>query len=125
MHPYRYIWESKFYVYVVQKDAYHCALEDCGMSGVLVDCMGGWISGDTAIASAHNGYGLNKDEVEVGKSSMVIVADKDQKIVGIYPNYTIQNIPYILKNHRDIIDRDAFDFCYNTQMPKRWNLIQG
>ena len=47
---------------------------------------------------------------------MIIVADENSKIVGIYPNYIVQNVPYILKNHRNLLDR--FDFCYNVEMPK-------
>lgn len=61
-------------------------------------------------------YGLTKDDIDAGKS-IVVVADKYQKVVGIYPNYTIQNVSYILKNHRNLSDK--FDFCYDTQMPKR------
>ena len=107
---------SKFYVYLVQKEVDWCVVGNCGMSGALVECMGGWFAGEAANLSAKE-YGLTKNEVEAGKS-IVVVADKNQKIVGIYPDYTIQQVPYILKNHRDLSDK--FDFCYKTQMPKRW-----
>lgn len=109
---------SKFYVYVVQKGIDWCVVGNCGMSGALVDCMGGWFAGEATSLSAEE-YGLTKDEVGAGKS-MVVVANKDQKIIGIYPNYTIQQVPYILKNHRDLSDK--FDFCYKTQMPSRWKM---
>lgn len=115
-YPYRYILESKFYIYAVQKDANYCALEGCGMSGVLVDCMEGWLSADAITARADE-YGLKEEDIEAGKSSIIIIADEDQKIVGIYPNYIIQNIPYILKNHRNLSDR--FDFCYDIEMSRR------
>lgn len=115
--PYSTIRESRFYVYAVQKGASFCAFEDCGMSGVLVDCMEGWLSADSAMPSIAD-YGLIEEDVEAGRASIIIVADRNQRIVGIYPNYIIQNIPYILKNHRDLSDR--FDFCYDIQMPKRW-----
>ncbi len=114
--PYRSIWESRFYVYAIQKDMDYCALESCGAAGALVQCMEGWISADAVMAADE--YGLKESDVRTGRASIIIVADKDQKIAGIYPNRTIQNVPYILKNHRDLSDR--FDLCYNLEMPKRW-----
>jgi len=107
---------SKFYVYLVQKEVDWCVVGNCGMSGALVECMGGWFVGEAVNLSAGE-YGLTEEEVKAGKS-VVVVADKNQKIVGIYPDYKIQQIPYILKNHRSLSDK--FDFCYKTQMPKRW-----
>lgn len=115
--PYYSIWESRFYVYVIQKDMDYCAFENCGAGGLLVRCMEGWISAD--VAAAADEYGLKESDVRSGKASMVVVADKDQKIVGIYPNRTIQNVPYILKNHRNLSDR--FDLCYNLEMPSGWH----
>ena len=106
---------KEFYVYIVQKGVEWCVAENCGMSGTLVTCMGGWFASETVLPSEEE-YGLTKDDVDAGKS-IVVVADKYQKVVGIYPNYTIQNVPYILKNHRNLSDK--FDFCYDTQMPKR------
>ena len=100
----------------MQKDVGWCQVGNCGMSGALVECMGGWFAGEV-VAPSEEMFGLTKKEVDAGKS-IVVVADKSQKIVGIYPNYTIQQVPYILKNHRDFSDK--FDLCYKTQMPKRW-----
>lgn len=113
--PHYSIWKSRFYVYVIQKDMDYCALENCGAGGLLVQCMEGWISADAAMAADE--YGLKESDVRSGKASIVVVADEDQKIVGIYPNRTIQNVPYILKNHRNLSDR--FDLCYNLEMPSR------
>ena len=109
----------KFYVYVIEKDMGFCALGDCGMSGILVDCLGGWLSGQGIYGDAGaSDYGLNEEDVEDGKSSMIIVADQYKKIVGIYPNYRVRNIPFILKNHKNL--SEEFGFCYNIQMPTRW-----
>lgn len=110
---------SKFYVYLVQKEIDWCVAGGCGMSGALVECMGGRFVGEAVNLSAGE-YGLTENDIEAGKS-VVVVADKDQSIVGIYPNQTIQQVPYILKNHRNLSDK--FDFCYKTQMPKRWKNI--
>lgn len=108
---------AKFYVYFIQKDIGWCQVGNCGMSGALVECLGGWMSSEVATGYS-DGLGLTKDEVVAGKS-VVIIAGKNQKIIGIYPDYTIKNIPYILsKNHRDLSDK--FDFCYNTHIPSRW-----
>ncbi|MDO8660074.1 MAG: hypothetical protein Q7K54_05790 [Candidatus Parcubacteria bacterium] len=115
-YEYLYTLKYKFYIYAVEKDMSYCALADCGMSGVLVSCMGGWLSADNPNGGAGD-YGLKDREVEVGKSSIIVVADKNKKILGIYPNYKIQNIPYILKNYRNVLE--GFDFCYDTQMPKK------
>ena len=110
--------EYKFYIYAVEKNMGLCALGDCGMSGVLVECLGGWLSGEGVNGDGETtDYGLEGEDVETGKSSIIIVADKNKKIIGIYPNYRIKNIPFILKKHRDLSDN--FDFCYDTQMPTR------
>lgn len=112
----------KFYIYAMEKNMSYCALGDCGMSGVLVDCMEGWLSGDGISGDGGaSDYGLKEEDVADGKSSMIIVADKNKTIVGIYPNYRIRNIPYILKNHTDLSDK--FDSCYDTQMPVRNNFF--
>ena len=108
----------KFYIYAMEKNMSYCALGDCGMSGIFVDCMGGWLSADGLSGEGGaNDYGLVEEEVANGKSSIIVVADKNKKIIGIYPNYKIQNIPYILKNYRNMFE--GFDSCYDTQMPKR------
>lgn len=117
---YNYLYgsEYKFYIYTMEKYMSFCALGDCGMSGVLVDCMGGWLSGEGISGDGGaTDYGLTEEDVDAGRSSMIIVADENKKIVGIYPNYKVRNIPYILKNHRNL--SEEFDFCYNIQMPKR------
>lgn len=111
--------EYKFYIYAMEKNMGYCALGDCGMSGFLIQCMGGWLSSENINGDGGaTDYGLEEEDVSAGKSSIIIIANKDKKIVGIYPNYKIQNIPYILKNHTNLSDN--FDFCYDTQMPKKW-----
>ncbi len=114
-----YTLEYKFYVYAMEKYMSYCALEDCGMSGVLIACMGGWLSADNVSGEVGaDAYGLMGEEVESGKSSIIVVADQNKKIVGIYPNSRVRNIPYILKNHQDL--SQDFDFCYDIQMPSKW-----
>lgn len=113
-----YTLKYKFYIYAMEKNMSYCALEDCGMSGALVNCMDGWLSADGLSGEGGaSDYGLIEEEVVADKSSIIIVTNENKKIIGIYPNYRIRNIPYILKNYRNIFEK--FDFCYNMQMPKR------
>lgn len=108
--------EYKFYIYAMEEYMSFCVFGDCGMSGVLVDCLGGWLSGEGIHGDGGaTDYGLTEEDVDAGRSSMILVANKNKKIVGIYPNYTVRNIPYILKNHRNLFS--DFDFCYDIQMP--------
>ena len=114
-----YSLKYKFYIYAMEKNMSYCALEDCGMSGTFVSCMGGWLSADGLSGDGGaNDYGLVEEEVVEGKSSIILVADKDKKIIGIYQNYRVQNILYILKNYRDVFER--FDSCYEMEMPTKW-----
>lgn len=109
----------KFYIYAIEQHMGFCALGDCGMSGILVDCLGGWLSGQGINGDGGaTDYGLSEKDVGSGKSSMIIVADQDKKIVGIYPNSRVRNIPYILKKHENL--SEEFNFCYDIQMPTRW-----
>jgi hypothetical protein len=99
---------SKFYIYVVEKKLpTMCVFEDCGLHGEIVECLGGWLSG-SAQGEDIEAFGLDENLVSQGKSSVVVVANQDSKIVGIYPNYTMQNIPEILKRHVDLIDFGVF-----------------
>ena len=114
-YPYRTIQQSRFYVYVVQKGLpTDCVFEECGMSGVLVDCMGGWLSGDEQAETAER-FGLDIEKVRAGKSSMVVVADKDSKIVGMYPNRTTHNLPTILQKHPEL--SDSLETCFDFHLP--------
>ncbi len=114
-----YSLKYKFYIYAIEKGMSYCVLGDCGMSGVFVDCIGGWLSADGLSGDGGaNDYGLVEEEVVEGKSSIILVADKNKKIIGIYPNYRVQNIPYILKNYRDVFER--FDSCYEMEMATKW-----
>ncbi|MGK5091090.1 hypothetical protein WDW89_03620 [Deltaproteobacteria bacterium TL4] len=102
----RKIPQSKFYIYVAEKDLLpDCAFEDCGIHGGVVECLGGWLSGNSTDQPTHTeAFGLDKSEA----TSIIVVADQDSTIVGIYPNYTMQNLPEILKRHADLIDFGSF-----------------
>ncbi len=108
--------ESNFYVQVIQRDLpFMCVFDDCGMTGVLVDCMGGWLSGEKGIGDTY----VPVEGLEEGKASLVFVADKNLRIVGIYPNYTVNHIPRILKKHRELSNPPGtLERCLEEHMPR-------
>lgn len=116
--PYDQVFEeSEFYVYSLGDEAM-CIGSDCGIGGYFVECLGGWISGYKNIGDVHD-YGLRDAGVNIDKQKVITVADKDAKIVGIYPGASIRNLPYILRNHRDLVSDDIFKICSDL-LPRRW-----
>jgi len=115
--PYRTVPESLFYVYALG-DEHMCIGSSCGMGGYFIECLDGWLSGYRAITEEFD-YGLRDAGVNMEKQTIITVADKDAKIVGIYPGARIKNLPYIMRNHRNLIPEDDFKHCSNL-MPRRW-----
>lgn len=98
-HPHRFTPNAKFYVLVVAKGLpTMCTFEDCGAEGELVEALGGWITGDTQNETIHLA-GLEQTEVKQGRQSIIVVSDKEGRIVGIYPNSKMSDLPSILKVH--------------------------
>lgn len=116
--PYRTVpEESKFYVYSLG-DMTMCIGSDCGIGGYFIECLGGWISGYKDIGDVSD-YGLRDAGVNINTQKIITIADKDAKIVGIYPGARIRNLPYIMRNHRDLVPEDNFEHCSGL-MPRRW-----
>ncbi len=115
--PYRTVPESLFYVYALG-DEHMCIGSSCGMGGYFVECLGGWLSGYKVITEEFD-YGLRDAEVDMEKQTIITIADKDAKIVGIYPGARIRNLPYIMRNHRDLVPEDRFKECSGL-LPRRW-----
>lgn len=109
--------ESVFFVYSLG-DKNMCIGSDCGIGGYFVECLGGWISGYKDMGDVHD-YGLRDVGVSIDKQKIITVADKNAKIVGIYPGARIRNLPYILRNHRDLVPDDVFEGCSDL-LPRRW-----
>lgn len=106
--PYLKIPQAKFYVTIIQNEHW-CSNEDCGLDGAIIQTLGGWLQIESL-----QGYPDLTDEVgfdfpdDQGIKSIVIVSDKDGKIVGIYLNKTYKDVLSILKkNHTDLAN---FDF---------------
>jgi hypothetical protein len=107
-YPYRRIPQSDFYIYVVEKNLpTMCVFEECGVHGEIVKCLGGWLSGDDQAEDVEM-VGLDLEQVQNGEASIIVFADHNSKIVGIYPDYTMQNLPEILKRHVDLIDFGSY-----------------
>ena len=109
--------ESAFFVYSLG-DETKCILSDCGMGGYFIECLGGWISGYKDIGEVSD-YGLRDAGVDSKKLKIITVADKDAKIVGIYPGAGIRNLPYIMRNHRNLVPSEVFEGCSDL-LPSRW-----
>ncbi|MFA6375788.1 MAG: hypothetical protein WCX69_00095 [Candidatus Paceibacterota bacterium] len=115
--PYDTVPESDFYVYSLGDEAM-CISSDCGMGAYFVECLGGWISGYKDIGEVAD-YGLREVGVNIDKQKIITIADKDAKIVGIYPGAGIRNLPYIMNNHRNLASKETFNICWNM-MPQLW-----
>ena len=98
-YPHKFTPRAKFYVLVVAKGLpTMCTFEDCGPEGTLVESLGGWITGDDQNETIHL-VGLDQTEVKQGRQSLVVIAGKSRRIIGIYPNSLARDLPFILKAH--------------------------
>jgi len=109
--------ESAFYVYSLGEETM-CIGSNCGMGGFFVECLGGWISGYKDIGEVSD-YGLRDAGIDINKHKVITIADKNAKIVGIYPDASIRNLPYIMRNHRNLVSEDQFKHCSDL-LPRRW-----
>jgi len=108
---------SNFYVYSLG-DENMCIGSSCGVGGYFVECLNGWISGYKDIGDVDD-YGLRDAGVNINEQKIITIADKDAKIVGIYPGARIKNLPYIMQNHHNLVPEDNFKHCSDL-MPRRW-----
>jgi hypothetical protein len=104
-YPHKRTPKAKFYVLVVAKDIpTMCTFEDCGAEAAVVEKMGGWITGDEQIETIGHA-GLDQVEVNSGRQSLVVVANRTLRIVGIYPNHTTRDLHAILRAHGFVVPR--------------------
>lgn len=109
--------ESDFYVYALGDESM-CIGSSCGIGGYFVECLGGYLSGDK-IAGDTFDYGLQDAGVDMDGQLIITIADQDAKIVGIYPGARIRNLPYLMRNHRNLISEDKFKKCLDL-LPRWW-----
>jgi len=108
--------ESDFYVYSIGDESM-CIGPSCGIGAYFVDCLRGWTSGYSH--SEVDDYGLRDAGVDIENLKIITIADKEGKVVGIYPGARIRNLPYIMRNHKDLVDKDRFKVCSDL-LPSRW-----
>ncbi len=109
--------KSLFYVYTLG-DEHMCIGSSCGTGGHFVECLGGWLSGYKVITEEFD-YGLRDAGIDMNEQIIITIADADAKLVGIYPGARIRNLPYIMRNHRDLVSNEVFNKCSDS-LPKRW-----
>lgn len=96
-YPHKVTPRAKFYVLIVERGLpTMCTFDDCGPEGALVAQLGGWVTGDAQNETIHLA-GLDQTEVKAGRQSIVVVSDKTTRIVGIYPNSRMRDLPAILE----------------------------
>lgn len=98
-HPYGVVPPSRFYVYLWQPGIRNaqCMYDECGRGGEMVATLRGWLWGS----------GLDELDTEYyhlphSVTSLVLVADANSVIVGIYPNAMLFDLERILKKHSDL-----------------------
>lgn len=116
--PYNKVLTSGFYVYVLGDESL-CLNSGCGIGGYFVQCLGGWLSGYSYEAGDVGDYGFREAGIDIGKQTVITIADKEGKIVGIYPGARIRNLSYIMRNHKDLVPGDGFKVCSDL-LPSRW-----
>lgn len=109
--------KSDFYVYVLGDESM-CIGSNCGVGGYIVECLGGYISGYKISGDTFD-YGLRDAGVDENKKTIITIADKSAKIVGIYPGSRIRNLPYIMRNHSSLVSKERFQKCSDL-LPRRW-----
>lgn len=110
--------DTKFIIYALNDNSM-CMGWDCGMGGYFVECMGGWITGYGTEGGDVLDYGMADAGIDITKEKYITVADSKGKVVGIYPGAEIKNVPYIMRNHRNLVGREIFERC-SREIPSRW-----
>lgn len=109
--------KSDFYVYSIG-DEDMCIGSSCGIGGYFIECLGGYIAGEK-IRTEEFDYGLRDIGEDINKLKIITIADKEGKIVGIYPGARIRNLPYIMRNHQNLVADDRFKVCFDL-LPRVW-----
>ena len=106
--------QSKFYIYVQRRGLSMCEFDNCGIAeGKVVQCMGGWLSGDESSEVSYM-VGLGTGELSQGKASIVIIANSDSKIIGIFPYHTESDILPLLYQYPDF--REPLYDCIDEEI---------
>lgn len=96
---------SRFYVAIAHTGDEWCDNEDCSLDGALIQTMGGWLQ----VATTRNfpdlpsivGFDMKENK---RVQSLVLVAQEDGTLVGIYPNRGLKDVLPILRLHPNLAD---------------------
>ncbi len=116
--PYDIIPEDVSFLVYSLGDEMLCVQSGCGFGGVFVECLGGWVSGDKGVGDIFD-YGLSKSGVDINKKKIITIANKEGKIIGVYPGASIRNLPHIMRRHRDLMPSEIFEACSDS-LPRWW-----
>lgn len=95
----------KFYVNVVQSK-FGCTLKYCNIEAAIIDTLGGWLEAEETRVTIDELVGLDLEENKNVKS-IVIIGDQKGKIVGIFPNKTLNDVIPILKFYPKLANFDV------------------
>lgn len=91
---------SRFYINIAKNDLW-CTFEECAPEGARIEKLGGWLQGEDADQpEIQELFGFEEHPT---LSSIVVVADKNEKIVGIYPEKDTRDIGDIMRRHSTLI----------------------
>ena len=95
-----------FYIIFTNEEGF-CVFEDCIPEGKIIEAQGGWLQGQISKGQTEvqSDFGLDTNPKV---KSVVVVGNKDAKIVGIYPNRGSKDILSIIQFYGDIIDLKYF-----------------
>lgn len=111
--------KSNFYIYAIRRGMDMCEFEDCSLSeGRVVRCMGGWLSSLGYHSSANLGD-VDGKALKQGMASLVVLADKNSNVIGIYPNHAESDILEILG--RQPRYEKTFSECIEKELTNQLN----
>lgn len=93
---------SQFYIGVAEKNLkdFWCVLEECSPLGEKVASLGGWLQGDdTNHWTSAEDFGLTE---RTDVASVIVVGNKEGRLVGIYPNKDMDDLNDLLQVHRTL-----------------------
>ena len=110
LHPNKIPDDVQFYVFYHRMGFGMCNNEDCApLEGQVVKCMNGWLAGDDQYETSFQ-VGLDHNLVKQGIASIIVVSDKNEKIIGIFPYHTESDIIPILNTFPEF--QEPLERCY-------------
>ncbi len=114
LHPNKIPSDVQFYVYYHRMGFGMCNNESCApLEGKVVKCMNGWLAGSDQHEGSYE-VGLDHDLVKQGIASIVVVSNKNEKIMGIFPYHTESDIIPILDTFPEF--QEPLSHCFEKYL---------